>query len=147
MLWAILYHLYSLKTVKNTYFSRFLNYTNGTKSHKASHINVFYKRRFSSNQPQCCLTFSWIELQMLLRSCLTHITIIIPRHILYLIYLCPCLDLDLFKSYLCNLFFNFRLIFIVVNHVISLKQTHLLFANFPEYFLFFLDDNVDEENQ
>ena len=45
---AIWYHLYNLKNVKNThggvltlllgYFSRFLNCTNGTKSHNASHI-------------------------------------------------------------------------------------------------------------
>ena len=29
-------------------------------------------------------------------------SIIIPRHLLYLLYLCPCLDLGLFMSYLCN---------------------------------------------
>ena len=31
---------------------------------------------FFSTQPQCCLTFFWIELQMLLRCWLIHITII-----------------------------------------------------------------------
>ena len=31
----------------------------------------FYKQRFFfSTQPQCCLTFSWIQLRMLLRWCL-----------------------------------------------------------------------------
>ena len=56
MLCAILYHLYSLNNVENTHggvlqpatllkvillhgcFSRFLNCTNGAKSHKATHI-------------------------------------------------------------------------------------------------------------
>ena len=36
--------------------------------------------RFFSTQPRCCLTFSWIELQMLLRCCLIHISINILRH-------------------------------------------------------------------
>ena len=29
-----------------------------------------YKQRFFSSQSQCCLTFSWIEIQMLLKCCL-----------------------------------------------------------------------------
>ena len=33
-----------------------------------------------STQPQSCLTFSWIELQMLLRCCLIHINTIILWH-------------------------------------------------------------------
>ena len=58
--------------------------------------HVFYKQHFFSTQ--CCLTFSWIELQMLLRCCLVHIHITILRHVLYLSYLCPCLDLQLFAK-------------------------------------------------
>ena len=42
------------------------------------------------------LTFSWGELQMLLRCCLIHKTIIIPGHFFYWLYLRPCLDLGLF---------------------------------------------------
>ena len=53
---SIWYHLYNLKNVKSTHggvllllkvtllhgcFSRFLNCTNGTKSHNTSHINLF----------------------------------------------------------------------------------------------------------
>ena len=64
----------------------------------------FYKQHFFTNQPQCCLLFSWIELQVLLRCCLIHMSIIMPRHFLNLLYLCPCLNPDLFMSYLCNLF-------------------------------------------
>ena len=67
------------------------------------------------------------------------------RHILYLVYLCPCLSLGLFKSYLCNLFFIFSLIFIVIDHITSSNQTHLLFVHVLEFYLF-LDDNVDEES-
>ena len=56
MFCSIWYHLYNLKNVKSTHggvlfllkvtllhgcFSRFLNCTNGTKSHNTSHINLF----------------------------------------------------------------------------------------------------------
>ena len=43
---------------------------------------------------------------MLLRCPLVHKSII-PRHLLYLLYLCPWLDVGLFLSYLCDLFFIF----------------------------------------
>ena len=45
------------------------------------------------------------------RCCLIHISIILPRHFLYLLYFCPCLDIGLFVSYLCGLFFIFIFIF------------------------------------
>ena len=71
-------------------------------------IHAFlYKQHFFSSQSQCCLMLSFIELQILLSCCLTHIGIIILRHFLYLLYLCSCLDIGLFMSYLCNLFFIF----------------------------------------
>ena len=44
---------------------------------------VIQETRFFSTQPQCCLTFSWIEFQMLLRCCLIHINVIILRHLLF----------------------------------------------------------------
>ena len=46
--------------------------------------------------------------------------------------------------YLCNLFCIISLFFIVINHIISLKQAHLFFVNFSEYLLLFLDDKVAE---
>ena len=61
------------------------------------------------------LIFSWIGLQMLLRCCLIQISVIILRHFLYLLYLCPCLDLGLFMSYICDLFFIVIFIFIMIN--------------------------------
>ena len=49
-------------------------------------------------------------------------------------------------SYLCDLFI-FSLIFIVINHITSFRQTHLFFVHFLEYILLFLDDNMDEESE
>ena len=45
-------------------------------------------------------------------------------------------------SYL-YLFFISSLIFIVINHITSFKQTHLFSVHFLEYLLLFLDGNVD----
>ena len=50
-------------------------------------------------------------------------------------------------SYLCDLLFIFSLIFIVINHITSFRQTHLFFVHFLEYILLFLDDNMDEESE
>ena len=77
---------------------------------------------------------------MLLRCCFIHLIITILRHTLYLLDLCPCLGLCIFISYLCDLFFIFSLIFIVINHIPSLKQSHF-FLHFLEDLLIFLDNN------
>ena len=51
-------------------------------------------------------------------------------------------------SYLCDLFFFIlSLIFIVINQILLLKQTHLAFVQFLKYLLLFLDGNVDEESE
>ena len=97
---------------------------------RSLNTRFFYKQRFFSTQPHYCLTFSWIELQMLLKCCLIHLTIIILRNILYLAYLCQCLGLNLFMSYLYDLFFIFILISIVIKHIKSFKQTYLFFLHF-----------------
>ena len=47
------------------------------------YTRFLYKQHFLSTQPQCCLTFSLIQLQMLLSSCLLYITIIILRHFIF----------------------------------------------------------------
>ena len=95
-----------------------------------SNTRFFYKQRFFSTQPQCCLTASWIELQMLLRCCWIHISIIIQGFVLCLVHLRPCLSLGLFMLYLCDLFFIVCLIFIAINHITSFKQTYLFFVHF-----------------
>ena len=96
-----------------------------------------YTRVFRSNaqyqlttQSQFCLSFSWIEFQMLLRSCLIQITVIILRHILCVAYLSKCLGLGLFVIF--SLFFN------VIYNIPSFKQMHLflyIFYNISYYFL------------
>ena len=64
-------------------------------------IHAFLKIFILFNSASVLPNFSWIELQMLLRCCLIHISIIILRNFLHLLYLCSCLDLGLFMSYLC----------------------------------------------
>ena len=83
---------------------------------------LFLKQCFFTAQSRCCLTFS------------------ILRYILNLVYLCPCLGLCLFMSYIRNLFFILSLVFVVINHIMSLKQTHLFFVHFLEYPLFILNN-------
>ena len=46
----------------------------------------------------------------------------------------------------CDLFFIFNLIFIVIDHITSFKQTYLFYVQFLEYLLLFLDYKVDEES-
>ena len=123
------------------------SYSSGRYPTTYPNTRFFYKQCFFSAQPQCCLTFSRIELQMLLRCYLLYITVIMLRYILYLVYLCPYLGLGLFMSYICDLFFIFSLVFVVINHITSLKQTPLSFVHFSEYLLLFLDDNMDEKSE
>ena len=97
----------------------------------------FYKQRFFTIQPQCCLTFSWIEAQMLLRCCLIHKSIIILWHFLYLLYLCPFLDLGLFMLYYV-IYFSFSFSFSVWLFVEDHERRRICSsAYFLEYFLFF----------
>ena len=79
--------------------------------------------------------------------CLIHIAIIILSHILYLLYLCPCLDLGLFMSHLCDLCFIFVLISIVINHITSFKQTCSVFCTLFTMSPIFLDSNGVEERE
>ena len=90
------------------------------------HAFVISNAFFNSASVQ--LKFFMNELQMLLRYYLIHIAIYILRHI-YL-KLCPCLGLGLFVLYLCDVPFIFILIFIVISHITSFKQTNLLFCSF-----------------
>ena len=76
---------------------------------------------------------------------LIHITIIILRHILYLVYLCLCLRLVLFMLYLYDIFFQFHTHFHQNYHIILLKQTHLFLAQFLEYLILVLDDTIEEK--
>ena len=68
----------------------------------------FLLKTLFSTQSQLCLTFSLTELKMLPRCCLIHRTILRLRCILYLVYFWPCLGLDQFILYLCDLSFYFQ---------------------------------------
>ena len=60
-------------------FCVMISWANGQKYENLLQFNFkrfFYKQRFFSTHPQWCLDLSWIDLQMLLRCCLIHITII-----------------------------------------------------------------------
>ena len=86
-------------------------------------ISFLYKYIAQCQNVQNALSVAYILL-----CCLIHISIIIVRHFLYLLYLCLCLNLGLFMSYLCDLFFIFIIIFIRINHIIS--WIHLFFRLF-----------------
>ena len=94
---------------------------------------LFHKQCFFSVQPQCCLTFQWIEPQVFLRCCLLHADIL-PGYFLYLVHLCLALSLGQLMSYLFEYFFIIIFIFIMINQLISLKQTHLFLCTFFRIF-------------
>ena len=97
----------------------------------ASVAYLFHSFKWVKTLPQILLcSFLNTFTQMLLWCCLIHITIIILRNVLYLVYLRLYLGVGLFMSYLLDAFFIFRLVFIIMNHIISLKQASLFFADF-----------------
>ena len=135
---------FAYKIIRSISFSENLGYLqNGWSGLLLIHYMFFLEATLFSTQPQCCLTFSCIELQMLLRCCLIHVTIILLRQILYLVYFCSCLGTGLCISFLCDLLYIFSLIFIGINHTASLKQMQSFFVDFLKYLLLFLNDNVD----
>ena len=50
-------------------------------------------------------------------------------------------------SYICDLFFSFSLIFIVINHINTFKQVFVFLYILLGYLQLFLDDNMDEESE
>ena len=90
---------------------------------------------FFSTQPQCCLTFLWIELQMLLMCCLIQISIIILRQFLYLV----CSSPSLRPGLLCCIH--------VIYSSFSLKQTRLFLSHMFYKTYLYLDNNMDEESK
>ena len=87
-------------------------------------IHTFFISNSFFNSASVLLTFSWIDLQMLLRCCLIHISIIILRQ-LFIYYMPRPRTI----SCLCDLFFILIIIFTMINHVISLIQTQFLKIN------------------
>ena len=91
------------------------------------YTRFFYKQRFFSAQHQRCLTFSWIQVQMLLSCCLIHISIIIVRLFIFTKFVFMSRPRSIYLT-LCDLFFILIFIFIVINHIVSWIQTHLFFC-------------------
>ena len=93
-------HAFTLKHFSFQFFTRltlhgitnqYLNRETGIKYLQFSSYTLFLKATLFFNfstQPQCCLTFLWIELQMLLRYCLIHISVSSCRHTFYVCYIC-----------------------------------------------------------
>ena len=102
-----------------------------------SNTPFFYRQRFFSTQPQCCLAFLWIEIQMLLRSCLIDIAIIILRHILYLVFMSMPRPRSIHVVYMRSIF-HFQSHFHC--HYSSLNQTCLFFVHILECLPLFLDN-------
>ena len=102
-----------------------------------SNTPFFYRQCFFSTQPQCCLAFSWIELQMLLRFCLIDIAIIILRHILYLLFMSMPRPRSIHVVSMWSIFhfqFHFHC------HYSSFKQTCLFFVHILECLPLLLDN-------
>ena len=102
--------------------------------------SFFYEQRSFSTQPQFCLTFSWIELQMLLRCCLYKhhhtespfmFTVFVPKSRPRSIHV---------SSVWSN--FHFHLHF--HNDYSHEYRRTCYFAYFSEHVLLFLGDNVNE---
>ena len=87
-----------VKLIKRLSFSIYYIYIICIHIYMYTYTRFFYKQRFSSTQPQCCLTFLWIELQLLLSCCLTYKNNMILRHFLYFSNLFSRLELSLFMS-------------------------------------------------
>ena len=102
-----------------------------------SNTPFFYRQRFFSTQSQCCLAFLWIEIQMLLRSCLIDIAIIILRHILYLVFMSMPRPRSIHVVYMRSIF-HFQSHFHC--HYSSLNQTCLFFVHILECLPLFLDN-------
>ena len=88
---------------------------------------------------------------MWLKRCLIHIIHIVLCHILYLVYLCPCLGLGLFMSVyvvlcICRIF-HFHPHFLHNQSYNPIKTDTLVFTHFCEYLLLFLDDNLYEQSK
>ena len=95
------------------------------------HAFFFHKQRFFSTQPQCCLTFSWIEFQMLLNTYGHHHT---ETLFMFTIFLLMSRS-RLFMSYLCDLFLIFIFIFIMINRMNrDILVLLLIFWNMSYYF-------------
>ena len=92
-----------------------------------SHALFFIINNFFQLSLSAASLFHELSFKMLLRFWLIHISVIIPRHFLYLLNLRPCPDIGLFMSYLCYPFFNLIFISIMMDvNKFQIAKVHLL---------------------
>ena len=103
-----------------------------------SYTLFFFQATFFFPNSACCLIFPRIQLQMLLIAQNHHHTEI---HFIFSIFVSMSWPSSI---YVISMWFIFRLIFIIIKHIISLKQAHLFFVYF---FILILDDNMNKESE
>ena len=88
------------------------------KNHYWTFAQAFsYKQLFFSTYPQCRLTFSWIELQMLLDTYNHHYT---GAHFIFSMFVFISWPRSIFVVYV--IYFSISVSFFVINHITTLKQ-------------------------
>ena len=118
-----------------------ISWVNGRKYKNLLQFNTtrfFYKQCFFSTHPQCCLAFSWIELQMLLRCWLIHLTNI--KHFIFSIFASMSRPSSIYVVYMWSIFYflaSFSLLLIT-----SLKRRTCFLYILLDYLLLFLDNIV-----
>ena len=88
-------------------------------------VQVFFRQRIVLTQCQCCVTFFWwIDPQLLLRFRLLHKEMILPRHVIFSIFV----SISTSRSINYMIYFSLSIFLISINHTISLKRWYRLFG-------------------
>ena len=102
----------------------------------------FYKQHFFSTKSQCSLTFSWIELQMLLRCCLKDTSIIILRLFIFTIFVPVSRPRYIYSISMSSVSFSSSFSLWLWLY----EYRHIcFFAYFLEYVPLFLENNMDKD--
>ena len=103
---------------------------------KTVYMFFFKKQHLYSNEPHCCLTFSRIELEILLNTYNHHY---IETHFIFSIFVSISRSRCIFVVFMW-------FIFLFQPHF-HCQQTHLFFVHFLGYFLLFFDGKADKESE
>ena len=123
------------------------NSNSNRQKQKTSNTRLFYKQRIFSTQPQFCLTFHELNFKCCLAIANTYSNHYGETHFVFSIFMSMSRPRSILMPYLCDPFFIPTLIFIVINHITSFKQSSLLFVHLLKCLLLFFDDNLDEESE
>ena len=89
-------------------------------------IHFFFKQRIFLNSTSALLNFLMNKRQMLLKCCLLHIDMILPKHATFCIFVFMSASRSINYIILYDLSFIMIFNFIAINHIISGTQPHLL---------------------